>query len=457
LAVRHAGPQQLEILVVTSTTKETHPLPPSGRVTIGRLSVNDISVDDPSMSRRHAVLHIGSPLKIEDLGSFNGIRIRAQMELDDTARVVETEVPSGQTATLNPGDWITLGSTLLIVQHVEPEREPVSAKAGQLLTTPIVLDRAMRELYAMVERVSQGSISVLLLGETGVGKEVMAKAIHNRSPRSSRPFVCLNCASLSEALLESELFGHEAGAFTGAVKAKPGLLEIADTGTVFLDEVGEMPLSLQGKILRVLEDRQVLRVGGLKPRTVDVRFISATNRDLSIEVEDGTFRRDLYFRLNGISVTIPPLRERITEIEPLAKAFIVRACAQMRTAAVPTLSPGALEMLKSYSWPGNIRELRNVIERAVILCNGGTIDVRHILLERASIRSPTPPAVYDRTTLPPPPRVKKGADDERQRITDALERCAGNQTHAAELLGVSRRTFISRLEMYGISRPRKRT
>jgi two-component system, NtrC family, response regulator AtoC len=454
--VRQVSPQQLEVLVVTSTTKETHPLPPGGRVTIGRSSINDISVNDFSMSRRHAVLHIGPPLKIEDVGSFNGIRIRAQMALDDTAKVVETEVPSRQVATLSPGDWITLGSTLLIVQPVEPEREPVSVKAGQLLAAPVVRDQAMRDIYAMVDRVSQGAISVLLLGETGVGKEVMAKAIHNRSPRSKRPVVCLNCAALSESLLESELFGHEAGAFTGALKAKPGLLEIADTGTVFLDEVAEMPLSLQGKLLRVLEDRQVLRVGGLKPRSVDVRFLSATNRDLSIEVERGAFRRDLYFRLNGISITIPPLRERVSEIEPLAKAFVVHACAQIRSAAVPSLTPGALDILGAYSWPGNIRELRNVIERAVILCNGESIDVEHIRLDRTSGSFPPTPVSLNRVTLPPPPRVKKGAEDERQRITDALEQCAGNQTHAAELLQVSRRTLINRIEMYGISRPRKR-
>ncbi len=370
----------------------------------------------------------------------------------------------------------------------------------------VVTTGALARLEPLVKKVAAGSISVLVLGETGVGKEVLARMIHEHSPRASKPLVCLNCASLSESLLESELFGHEKGAFTGAIAAKQGLLESAAGGTAFLDEVGEMPLSLQAKLLRVIEQREVLRVGALTPRPIDVRFVAATNRDLQREIAHGRFRQDLYFRLNGFSIVIPPLRERTEEIEPLAKHFVAVACKQ--TGRRPLgIAADAIELLRSYEWPGNIRELRNVIDRAVLLCSGGMICGEHVAREQMGrMVAPSDPAgamepqygsfqppVFaakglghdarerGRMTVPPgdampsvedltlPRAALQGAvlpgaggpggaagEAERARIVAALEKCAWNQTQAAKLLGISRQTLVTRLETYNLPRPRKR-
>jgi len=315
---------------------------------------------------------------------------------------------------------------------------------------PIKAAPVMLQLYERLDRVARGSISVLLLGETGVGKEVVAEQLHARSPRAARPFLALNCAEFSEALLETELFGHEVGAFTGAAHTKPGLLEMADGGTVFLDEVGELPRNAQVKLLRTLEEREARRVGGLRPRAIDVRFVSATNRDLAADVKGGSFRSDLFFRLNGVSLVIPPLRERPSEIVPLARSFMLRFAEQLGQRATE-LSPEAVTELERYEWPGNIRELRNVIERAVLLAGGdGTILTEHLeLLHPATVAGvPSTRAHTLRMSKVDPER-------DRARILDALARCAGNQTKAAKLLGISRRTFINRLETYGIARPKK--
>ncbi len=319
----------------------------------------------------------------------------------------------------------------------------------------IVKDPQMQRLHEMVQRIASSSISVVLMGETGVGKEVFAEAIHAASPRAAKPFLRLNCAALSETLLESELFGHEKGAFTGAVKTNAGLLETATGGTVLLDEVGELPASIQAKLLRVLEQHEVLRVGGLRPRPIDVRFIAATNRDLETEVKRGNFRQDLFFRLNGISLVIPPLRERVAEIEGLARAFIAQATKQSGRTGEPSLTPEALVLLKGYGWPGNIRELRNVIERAVLLCTTQTLEADLLPAEKLS----TPVLSRRADAGPPAANVPQGKDEsydaERSRILDALDKSAGNQTLAAKLLGISRRTMLNRLDSYSIPRPRK--
>jgi two-component system, NtrC family, response regulator AtoC len=352
---------------------------------------------------------------------------------------------------------------------------------------------AIEALRPLVERVAQANINVLILGETGVGKEVLARRIHELSPRVKSPLLCVNCAAISETLLESELFGHERGAFTGAVQSKPGLLEVAEGGTVLLDEIGEMPLSIQAKLLRVVETRNVTRVGGLKARVIDVRFMAATHRDLENEIQRGRFREDLFYRLNGVSLVVPPLRERTNEIRPLAQAFVAEYAKQSNRQP-PKLSSGAYAVLERYAWPGNVRELRNVMERAVMLTPSNLIDLEHLPLERLGrtllplqrisevpplpLGEPTPPHGRERQhsearpgaysfapgagiiddapsssgSPPPLPPV----EDERERILRALERCAGNQTHAARLLGVSRRTLISRIERYDLPRPRKR-
>jgi DNA-binding NtrC family response regulator len=362
---------------------------------------------------------------------------------------------------------------------------PDKAPQGMIVADPVMLS-----LYRLVERIASSDISVLILGETGVGKEVFAGAVHRSSPRASGPFVQLNCAALSETLLESELFGHEKGAFTGAVAAKAGLLESANGGTVLLDEIGDMPMTVQAKLLRVLEERRVRRLGSVKPRSIDVRFLAATNRDL--ELDEMRFRRDLYFRLNGVTVMIPPLRERISEIEPLARSIATRAAAQ-NSRPTPEFTPEAIELLCAYSWPGNVRELRNIVERAVLLSDGAPIAREHLPAEKmrgtivatvsrgpargtqerrsgshpvatpppdlAPGPAPTPPPEppsLDPSPPAAPPRYAGKGPDEMQRILAALERARGNQTKAAELLGISRRTLINRLDEYGFARPRKK-
>ena len=367
------------------------------------------------------------------------------------------------------------------------------------------LEGAMAEIDQLVERIAASTINVLILGETGVGKELVAERVHQLSPRAKKPFLGLNGAALSESLLESELFGHERGAFTGAVQAKQGLLETADGGTVFLDEVGELPMSIQVKLLRVLETRKVTRVGSLKQKAIDVRFVAATNRDLEAEVQRGTFRQDLFFRLNGISLMVPPLRDRVSEIKGLANTFIADACRKFGRPSKPTLSPEVLELMRRYSWPGNIRELRNVVERAVVVGSGDIVTLAHLPVEKmsasfadrtvvrhqappnapvrpadaaAAASPPADPVSSSRWSLPvtgfssdqsskDPSRrmvMPRNSGDlqhelrslERQRIVDALAACAGNQTEAARMLGLSRRTFVNRLTEYGIARPRKR-
>jgi len=307
---------------------------------------------------------------------------------------------------------------------------------------------AMREIRTLVEKIAPGTISVLVLGETGVGKEVLAESVHRASKRASQPFLKLHCAALSETLLESELFGHERGAFTGAVAAKQGLLETAHGGTVFLDEIGELPLTIQVKLLRVIEERAVLPVGGLVPRPIDVRFIAATNRDLEREVERGVFREDLYFRLSGVSIVVPPLRERVDEIAPLATSFVASVWRKLdREEPPPTLTREALALLESYAWPGNIRELRNFVERATLLCAGTAITPAHLPGERIAAKPNRRPLAET---------VRREVESvEKQQILDALADCAGNQTHAAKLLGISRATLVNRLNTYGIKRPRK--
>jgi two-component system response regulator AtoC len=377
-----------------------------------------------------------------------------------------------------------------LIHKASPFQREQQPGEDAAVSAAIVADRRMQDLYRLAERIAAGNITVLILGETGVGKEVLAERVHRLSPRTGKPYLKLNCAALSETLLESELFGHERGAFTGAVGAKKGLLETADGGTVFLDEVGELPHSIQVKLLRVIEERVVTPVGGLKPRPLDVRFIAATNRDLEHEIGRGSFRQDLFFRLNGATLVIPPLRERTSEIADLARAFIAQAARQMGLDSQPSLSSAALEVLLAYPWPGNIRELRNVVERAVLLCTGRSLLPEHLPLEKmrgtvgvaaqrfgstsqpppigwqagavfrqpAGVASGPPPGVPaspPAVTLPPTIRVSP-AEAEKDRILEALAACGGNQTEAARTLGIARRTLINKLELHGISGPRKR-
>ena len=329
----------------------------------------------------------------------------------------------------------------------------------------------MTQLDAMATALASGTISVLITGETGSGKEVFAELIHRRSPRRQQPFVPINCAALAEGLLESELFGHERGAFTGALRTRAGLLESADGGTLLLDEVGEMPASLQAKLLRVLESREVLRVGANRGRPLDIRVVSATNRDLEAEVRRGSFRQDLFYRLCGATLRLPPLRERASEIELLARQFLEQAARQAGRPR-PQIHPSTLECLRQHSWPGNVRELRNVMEWALLVCPGDELRREHLppeiaadgvadALDAATARVRATPGAARAphlTVVAPAPSAGPSAQAsaERTRVMEALDRCAGNQTRAARLLGISRGTLISRLTEFGLPRPRKR-
>jgi DNA-binding NtrC family response regulator len=544
--------RRLSLLVIGENYVATHPLPDDGDLTIGRSKGVEVLIDVPQISRRHAILHLGSPIRLEDLGSANGTRVRGR------------QLDSGETVDVAPGDVIELGSTLILLQRRETARRPkrvwshgtfegrledecsraeatgqgrfglvrlrapaaegvsvpellatvlrpgdvlaeygpdeyevllldADAETGQRLVGqfvlrlqrggieprvalalyptdgrspevlmakacdalggsaqdddgPLSLDPAIVQLDRLVDRLAAGTINVLLLGETGVGKEVFAEKLHRRSQRANRPLVKLNCAALSEQLLESELFGHEKGAFTGALATKVGLLETAEGGTVFLDELAELPLALQAKLLRVLEDRAVLRVGATKPRPIDVRFVAATNKDLEAAMADGTFRKDLYFRLSAATLMIPPLRERPAEIGALAKRFIAQFARQLGRAA-PALTPEASKVLDSYDWPGNVRELRNVIERAVLLTGDEPIGPELLPVDKMRATLHADDASNDL-------RSRREAY-EREVVIDALERANGNQTLAARMLGIARRTLITRIEQYGLPRPRK--
>ena len=314
---------------------------------------------------------------------------------------------------------------------------------------PVVIDPAMRRVYSLVDRIADTAMTVLILGETGVGKELVAEAIHQRSSRRAESLIKLNCAALPETLLESELFGYERGAFTGADRRKVGFFEAANGGTLFLDEIGEMPLALQAKLLRVLERKVITRVGGTAEVATDTRLIAATHRDLDAEVRTGRFRQDLMFRIGGFTLAVPPLRDSPDEIVPLAERFAhTTAAEQGRT--TPRLTDTARDALVAYAWPGNVRELRNAIERALVLC-GDAIEVADLpekLRDAGQRVRPVAPAADMRGHL---------AEVERAAIVAALEAEDQNQTRAARRLGLSRRALIYKMEKHGLKDPPKGT
>lgn len=300
------------------------------------------------------------------------------------------------------------------------------------------------QLRETIARIAPTDATVLISGESGVGKELVARAIHFRSDRSERPFNTMNCAALSESLLESELFGHEKGSFTGATERKVGKFEQAHRGTLFLDEVGEMPLSIQAKFLRVLEGHVFERVGGQTAIQVDVRVVAATNRNMERAVELGTFRRDLFFRLHVVEITVPPLRKHRSDIPLLAHYFLAKS-ARKTGRIVQEFSPAAMESLMSYNWPGNIRELQNVVERAVILCTGSQVKEEDIRL--SALR--TPRSDSSMPVMDPPPQGDVTLEKvEQDHILATLERTNGNKTRTAQILGIERSTLDRKLKRY---------
>jgi len=321
-------------------------------------------------------------------------------------------------------------------------------------STALVADAAMVQIYDLLRRLAASELSILISGETGVGKENVAQALHQWSPRAGRPFVAINCASLPEALVESELFGHERGAFTNAVSAKAGHLEAADGGTVFFDEIGELPLAAQAKLLRALESRRILRIGGRKELAIDVRVVAATNRKLEVEVKEGRFREDLFFRLTAAKVVIPPLRERPRELALLARYFMDRACAVADRAA-PELSSATLAALARHRWAGNVRELKNEMEYVAATASELVVEPWH-LSERIAAAAPYP------TVVPRTPRAAEREarfrpindelrDLERRRMREALVAAGGVQKKAAELIGMPLRTFTLKYKQYGLA------
>jgi transcriptional regulator with PAS, ATPase and Fis domain len=400
-------------------------LPDRGELVIGRDPEVELPVDDASLSRRHALLRLTpSGMTIEDLSSKNGTRIGARRASPKSPLV------------LAMGAVAELGGVMLTV--VERSEARAARRASRKdAAHELVVTASLAPLLDLVARIAPTDLPVLMLGETGVGKDVFAERIHQLSRRASRAFVRVNAAALAETLFESELFGHEQGAFTGALRGRAGLLETADGGTVFFDEVGELPPAIQVKLLRVIDDRRITRVGGTTMKRVDVRFVAATNRDLAAEVASGSFRKDLYHRLRGVVVEVPPLRERRADIPLLAAAFLERVAPHKK------LGDDALRALAKSPFWGNVRELRNVVERSALLARAKKLSAADIVWD-------------ERAAAPLEQEGGRGASPETKQIQTALARCKGNQTAAAKLLGISRRTLVYKLSALDLPRPRSR-
>ena len=332
----------------------------------------------------------------------------------------------------------------LEVRALRDENRQLKEELGRRYEYDNIIGRSepMQEIFATVERVAPTRATVLLAGESGVGKDLIARAIHFRSPRKDRPLVKINCTAIPENLMESELFGYEKGAFTGAVTSKPGKFEQADTGTVFLDEIGDVPGPIQVKLLRILQEREFERLGSNVTRHTDVRVIAATNQDLRAALEQGTFREDLYYRLNVVPLNIPPLRDRKQDIPFLANHFIGKLAAESGS-AVDSITDAAMAKLMDYHWPGNVRELENVIERSLVLARGKQLDADDIRLESA----PRPRSQNDQHFLPEGLTLDQY---EQEIIREALRRADGNKSQAARLLGLTRNALRYRLTQMGL-------
>lgn len=327
----------------------------------------------------------------------------------------------------------------------------------------LLVEPAMKKLYALIERLAKAELPVLVEGETGVGKELAAKALHHFSARKGRPLVSLNCSAFTENLVESELFGHERGAFSGAVSTKQGLIESAHTGTLFLDEIGEMPLGVQAKLLRVLETQRVMRVGDVRERQIDVRIIAATNRDLQAEITAGRFRRDLYFRLSSARLSLPPLRNRPRELPVLARSLLASSCRKCNRPPLE-IADSTMHQLLGHRWPGNVRELRNLMDFVAATVDGETLLPWHIEEQLASTlpaETPSPSEVKSTSVpVPAPPALppvhfrpieEELRELERRRMTEALAASGGVQVRAAELISMPVRTFTTKMKQYKLA------
>lgn len=377
---------------------------------LGRSSSCDICVRNPGLSREHLAIHVADVLELEDLGSRNGT-LASGRRLGAQVRVVAADSTP-----------LDVGGVVMVLQA---SPEPTARR-----------DPPMAVVQSLAEKAAQSDLPLLFLGETGVGKTRLAREVHEASHRASHPFVTVDCGTLGASIVESELFGHEAGAFSGAYGQRIGVLESARGGTVFIDEVGELPTAIQTRLLRAVQSGVVRRVGGSQEHSLDVRFISATHRDLFTDVSEGRFREDLYYRLAGLVLRVPPLRMRQAEVPALLQAVIEQVCTDLGVSVPGAFDPQLVDWVQRQPWPGNVRQLRNVLLRTMVL---------HGRLEVASLaRAMAEDGVHS-----------QDANDERGRIAEALEACAGNQTQAAKRLGISRRTLVDRLDRYGFPRPRK--
>ena len=442
------------VVVAGPLCGEAFPLE-SAATTIGRDASAQLSIPDRLMSRRHCAIEpAGEAFLLRDLGSSNGTYVNGMpvrertLEHGDRIRAGDSILlflapgaPSGASASRTVDD-LTRPIERQSARPTDLERgdDPSGTIVAELLAGRVALQAhdlvgdspPMRAIYDRIRRGAPADGTVLLGGETGTGKELAAHAIHENSPRARRPFVAVNCAALTESLLESELFGHEKGSFTGALSQKKGKFEVADGGTLFLDEVGELAPALQAKFLRVLQHHAFERVGGTRTIKVDVRVIAATNSDLEAAVSAGRFRQDLWYRINVVSITMPPLRARRDDIPMLAAHF----AAKYSRGRTVTIAPEALEVLRAYDWPGNVRELENAIERAVVLGQSDRIvpdDLPEPMLE-ASASVPGVGAKYHQSVL----------DAKRRLILEAIDQSGGNYTAAARLLGINP-TYLHRL------------
>ena len=337
---------------------------------------------------------------------------------------------------------------VVVFRDIQELRELAEQAKGRASFAGLIgKNHRMRQMHRLIEQVADSTASVLIEGESGTGKELVARAIHHKSPRANKPFVAVSCAALAESLLESELFGHVKGAFTGAIANKIGRFELADGGTIFLDEIGDISPAIQVKLLRVLQDHTVERVGGSQPRAVDVRIIAATNRDLRQLIAEGRFREDLYYRLKVVPIPLPPLRERADDI-PLLVAHFVERFRRETGKPITGVTPDATSALLEYAWPGNVRELENAIEHAFVRCTGTEIALAHLPRE---VRSATgevvaPEAIAASASSPPNPLEAA----EREALIHALQKAGGNQTAVAQALGLARNTLWRKLKRYGI-------
>ncbi len=410
------------LLVLDDEGKITREVRVDGLIRIGKGPDLELTLADPHVSRIHAQVDIGPEgVTLRDLDSRNGTLLSG--------------VPIKE-AQLIHGAVISLGKSRIRFEEddrddddatrVEPRRSRFGDAIG---AAP-----SMQDVFALLAKLAPTEVSTTLIGETGTGKDVLARAIHQNSPRKAGPFIVFDCGAVAENLIESELFGHERGAFTGAVAERQGAFELANGGTLFVDEVGELPLNLQPRLLRVLEQREVQRVGGAGRHSVDVRVIAATNRDLASEVAEGRFRQDLFFRLSGAVVPVPPLRDRTSDIPALVQSMLTEMGNALQVA------PVTLAALASYDWPGNVRELKNVISSAAAFADGPMLEPRHLMFFKPKRRHPTLEG------LPLAGRTLEMI--ERAAIKQTLEQESGNKTRAARSLGIAPSTLYEKIKKY---------